>query len=68
MDLTDVPIDQLVAEVSRRMHCLDKPEKRVIMVGKLIQNTFARCEFCLSVNYNAIFFIFTRVRQLRISM
>lgn len=35
MDLTDVPIDQLVAEVSRRMHCLDKPEKRVIMVGKL---------------------------------
>ena len=34
MDLAEVPIDELVAEVSRRMHCLDKPEKRVIMVGK----------------------------------
>ena len=34
MDLAEVPIDELVAEVSRRMHCLDKPEKRVIMVGE----------------------------------
>lgn len=34
MNLTDVPVDELVAEVSRRMHCLDKPEKRVIMVGR----------------------------------
>lgn len=36
MDLAEVPIDQLVAEVSRRMHCLDKPEKRVIMVGEFV--------------------------------
>ena len=33
-DLAEVPIDELVAEVSRRVHCLDKPEKRVIMVGE----------------------------------
>ena len=39
MDLTDIPIDQLVAEVSRRMHCMDKPEKRVIMVGKCVKHT-----------------------------
>ena len=34
MDLADVSTDDLLSEVQRRMHCMDKPEKRVIMVGK----------------------------------
>ncbi len=34
MDLADIATDDLLAEVQRRMHCMDKPEKRVIMVGK----------------------------------
>lgn len=34
LDLYEVPTDDLLAEVQRRMHCFDKPEKRVIMVGK----------------------------------
>lgn len=34
MDLADIATDDLLAEVQRRMHCRDKPEKRVIMVGK----------------------------------
>lgn len=33
MDLADVSTDDLLSEVQRRMHCMDKPEKRVIMVG-----------------------------------
>ena len=33
-DLVDVSTDDLLAEVQRRMHCMDKPEKRVIMVGE----------------------------------
>ena len=34
-DLVDVPTDDLLAEVQRRMHCMDKPEKRVIMIGEI---------------------------------
>lgn len=37
LDLNDVPTDDLLSEVQRRMHCFDKPEKRVIMVGKVHQ-------------------------------
>lgn len=37
MDLADIATDDLLAEVQRRMHCMDKPEKRVIMVGKCTQ-------------------------------
>ena len=33
MDLSDVSIDVLVAEVKRRLDCQTKPEKRVILVG-----------------------------------
>ena len=36
MDLADVTTDDLLAEVQRRMHCMDKPEKRVIMVGEIL--------------------------------
>ena len=35
-DLVDVSTDDLLAEVQRRMHCMDKPEKRVIMVGETV--------------------------------
>lgn len=54
MDLAEVPIDQLVAEVSRRMHCLDKPEKRVIMVGEFYFFVkFAMCD--MHVKHTASF-------------
>ena len=35
IDLNDVATDDLLSEVQRRMHCFEKPEKRVIMVGKV---------------------------------
>lgn len=42
MDLADIATDDLLAEVQRRMHCMDKPEKRVIMVGK---HSFLSCKY-----------------------
>ena len=33
-DLTDVPVEDLMAEVQRRMMCATKPQKRVILIGK----------------------------------
>ena len=35
IDLNDVATDDLLSEVQRRLHCFEKPEKRVIMVGKM---------------------------------
>eukprot|EP00798_Chlamydomonas_sp_ICE-L_P024225 gene24225-9824_t len=32
-DLTDVPIDDLLKEVSRRLECSKKPERRLILIG-----------------------------------
>ena len=43
LDLNDVATDDLLAEVQRRMHCFDKPEKRVIMVGKMRQIVPSHC-------------------------
>ncbi|DBA76959.1 hypothetical protein WJX77_012504 [Trebouxia sp. C0004] len=52
MDLADIATDDLLAEVQRRMHCMDKPEKRVIMVGppgsgKGTQSPRLKKEHCL---------------------
>lgn len=33
LDLAEVPTEQLVKEVQRRMECLNKPEKRLILLG-----------------------------------
>jgi hypothetical protein len=33
-DLTEVPVEDLLAEVQRRMLCALKPQKRVILIGK----------------------------------
>jgi adenylate kinase len=33
MDLAEIPTDELVHEVERRLACLNKPEKRVILIG-----------------------------------
>ncbi len=54
MDLADIATDDLLAEVQRRMHCMDKPEKRVIMVGKCTQ-ALPRVpgeQLCVSLDYS----------------
>ena len=33
LDLADVPTEELVHEVQRRLECLNKPEKRLILIG-----------------------------------
>jgi hypothetical protein len=33
MDLADVPNDAMLREMQRRLDCLTRPEKRVILVG-----------------------------------
>jgi hypothetical protein len=33
MDLSEVPADALLREMGRRLECLNKPEKRIILVG-----------------------------------
>ncbi len=33
MDLSEVPADAMLREMARRLACLDKPEKRIILVG-----------------------------------
>jgi hypothetical protein len=35
MDLSEVSIGDLMAEVKRRLDCQTKPEKRIVLVGKL---------------------------------
>ena len=32
-DLSEVSVDELLAEVQRRLACQTKPEKRVILIG-----------------------------------
>lgn len=32
-DLSDVPTDELVKEMRRRLECQNKPEKRVVLIG-----------------------------------
>lgn len=34
-DLTEVPVDDLLGEVQRRMLCALKPHKRLILIGTL---------------------------------
>lgn len=36
-DLSEIPTEQLVHEVQRRLECLNKPEKRLILIGELQQ-------------------------------
>jgi len=34
MDLSELPTEALVKEVQRRLECLNKPERRLILIGK----------------------------------
>jgi uncharacterized DUF497 family protein len=55
MDLADIATDDLLAEVQRRMHCMDKPEKRVIMVGKC-RKSLPRVsgeQLCIALDFSA---------------
>ena len=33
-DLTDVPTDELVKEMQRRLSCQTKPERHIILIGE----------------------------------
>ena len=33
MALAEVPVEELLAEISRRLECSKKPEKRLILIG-----------------------------------
>jgi hypothetical protein len=35
MDLTEVATDELVKEIERRLACLTKEEKRVVLIGNM---------------------------------
>ena len=37
MDLADVPNDAMLREMQRRLDCMTRPEKRVILVGALLR-------------------------------
>ena len=34
LDLSEIPVEELVHEVQRRLECLSKPEKRLILIGE----------------------------------
>lgn len=40
-DLAEVPTSDLVQEVKRRLECLTKPEKRLILIGRLHDHRLA---------------------------
>ena len=42
MDLADVPNDAMLREMQRRLECMARPEKRVILVGALLRLCSAR--------------------------
>ena len=35
VDLSEVSVDELLAEVQRRLECQTKPEKKLILIGAL---------------------------------
>lgn len=37
MDLSEIPTEELVHEVQRRLECLSKPEKRLILIGVCVR-------------------------------
>lgn len=52
VDLTEVPVDALLKEVSRRLECTRKPERRLILIGppgcgKGTQSPMIKNEHCL---------------------
>lgn len=52
MDLSEIPTEELVHEVQRRLECLSKPEKRLILIGppgsgKGTQSPMIKNENCL---------------------
>ena len=34
LDLSELPTEALVKEMERRLDCLNKPEKRLVLIGK----------------------------------
>ena len=46
-DLLDVPTEELLKEVQRRLECQTKPEKRLILVGQ--QHISSACMFAMEV-------------------
>jgi len=34
LDLSEIPVGDLMAEVARRLDCQGKPEKRLILIGE----------------------------------
>ena len=42
VDLSEVSIGDLMVEVERRLRCQEKPEKRVVLVGKYVHILLVR--------------------------
>ena len=38
LDLSDLPTEALVKEVERRLECLNKPEKRLVLIGECLMD------------------------------
>lgn len=42
VDLSELPTEQLVKEIERRLECLNKPEKRLILIGEWFLSSVRR--------------------------
>lgn len=37
IDLSEIPTEQLLKEIERRLNCLNKPDRRLILIGMVIE-------------------------------
>ena len=49
-DLSEIPTEELVHEVQRRLECLNKPEKRLILIGELQEARILQLRHAVGVN------------------
>jgi hypothetical protein len=38
-DLSELPTELLVKEIERRLACLNKPERRLVLIGTIVSNS-----------------------------
>ena len=54
MQLAEVPVADLLAELSRRLECSKKPERRLILIGGVLPR------FVASIDHKSMFFLFIK--------